>query len=525
MATSSRKSKNISLILIYTFLYFSSRSLWSQSVLSAFIYLLKDNDPEYVGLITGIMGVTQLISSFPSGWAADKYGRQFVLRCGSIVGFVGVVTTLYACIKQRFWILATSLGLWGIYNGMTSTAIMALFADSIQEEERSSYFTKRMIVTRLGSAVGPAVAIIMFTFLGDQWRVRDCSIVMCVGQVITLPPLMLLCFMKDEKANDMKTSVASTGTSLTSDEEGDASNHIIKGTQSGHDPDECLNENYFCQEKSEGKDESGRHHSKNMKQFVTPKQHIGPLFSNAQLNDAHCNNLPISTDIILDKKSLTEPLLDLSATSNDTNINNDDENYSFLESFLSEQRCIPILIAIADVTAGFASGMSIRYFPIFFLENLDLSPVWLQSLFLCTTLFQGLILGKVAEIIGTKIGRVQAAALFKWSGILSYILLIVAYKCHFAKLLICTLFVLRTSFMNSTGALTKSVLMDHVPSNERAKWSIVESLNAFSWSGSAFIGGVLVKKEGILFNFYVTIALQTAATLPLVCLFKRVKKN
>jgi len=498
MATSSRKSKNISLILIYTFLYFSSRSLWSQSVLSAFIYLLKDNDPEYVGLITGIMGVTQLISSFPSGWAADKYGRQFVLRCGSIVGFVGVVTTLYACLKQRFWILATSLGLWGIYNGMTSTAIMALFADSIQEEERSSYFTKRMIVTRLGSAVGPAVAIIMFTFLGDQWRVRDCSIVMCVGQVITLPPLMLLCFMKDEKANDMKTSVASTGTSLTSDEEGDASNHIIEGTQSGHDPDECLNENYFCQEKSEGKDESGRHHS---------------------------NNLPISTDIILDKKSLTEPLLDLSATSNDTNINNDDENYSFLESFLSEQRCIPILIAIADVTAGFASGMSIRYFPIFFLENLDLSPVWLQSLFLCTTLFQGLILGKVAEIIGTKIGRVQAAALFKWSGILSYILLIVAYKCHFDKLLICTLFVLRTSFMNSTGALTKSVLMDHVPSNERAKWSIVESLNAFSWSGSAFIGGVLVKKEGILFNFYVTIALQTAATLPLVCLFKRVKKN
>jgi len=525
MAISSRKSKNISLILIYTFLYFSSRSLWSQSVLSAFIYLLKDNDPEYVGLITGIMGVTQLLSSFPSGWAADRYGRQLVLRCGSIVGFVGIVTTLYACLKQKFWILATSLGLWGIYNGMTSTAIMALFADSIQEEERSSYFTKRMIVTRLGSAVGPAVAIVMFTFLGDQWRVRDCSIVMCVGQVITLPPLMLLCFMKDEKVNDMKTSVASTGPSATSDKEGDASNHIIEGAQSGYDPDECLNENYFCQEKSEEKDKSERQHSKNMKKIVTPKQNIGGLFFSAQLNDTHCDNLPISTDIILNKKSLTEPLLDSSATINDTNINNDDENYSFLESFLSEQRCIPILIAIADVTAGFASGMSIRYFPIFFLENLDLSPVWLQSLFLCTTLFQGLILGKVAEIIGAKIGRVQAAALFKWSGIFSYILLIVAYKYHFAKLLICTLFVLRTSFMNSTGALTKSVLMDHVPSNERAKWSILESLNAFSWSGSAFIGGVLVKKEGILFNFYVTIALQTAATLPLVCLFKRVKKK
>lgn len=80
--------------------------------------------------------------------------------------------------------------------------------------------------------------------------------------------------------------------------------------------------------------------------------------------------------------------------------------------------------------------------------------------------------------------------------------------------LICTLLVFRTAFMNSTSALTKSVLMDHVPNNERAKWSALESFNMFSWSGSAALGGILVDHHGILFNFCITASLQLVATLP-----------
>jgi predicted MFS family arabinose efflux permease len=82
------------------------------------------------------------------------------------------------------------------------------------------------------------------------------------------------------------------------------------------------------------------------------------------------------------------------------------------------------------------------------------------------------------------------------------------------KAVICTLLVLRTAFMNSTNALTKSVLMDHVPQDERAKWSALESFNMFSWSGSAALGGILVDSDGIIFNFCITAALQFVATFP-----------
>ena len=172
-----------------------------------------------------------------------------------------IVTTLYACLKQRFWILVTSLGLWGIYNSMTPTTIMATFADSIQEEEQSSYFTRCMLLARLESAGWPAVTIVMFIFLGDQWRVRGCNIVMCVGQVIIIWCCYALWKMRKLMTWTHRSPVPIL---LLPAMSSDSSNHIIEGAQYRYDPNEWLNENYFCQTKSERKDESGKYYSKNM---------------------------------------------------------------------------------------------------------------------------------------------------------------------------------------------------------------------------------------------------------------------
>ncbi|GAH01627.1 unnamed protein product, partial [marine sediment metagenome] len=54
--------------------------------LSAFVYLLKSNDPKYVGLLTAIMGIAQLLISFPSGVLADRYRRDTMLQIGSVIG-------------------------------------------------------------------------------------------------------------------------------------------------------------------------------------------------------------------------------------------------------------------------------------------------------------------------------------------------------------------------------------------------------------------------------------------------------
>ena len=60
--------------------------------------------------------------------------------------------------------------------------------------------------------------------------------------------------------------------------------------------------------------------------------------------------------------------------------------------------------------------------------------------------------------------------------------------------------------------------MDNVPKEERGKWASLESVNMFSWSGSAALGGILVERKGILFNFCFTAVLQLIARGPLLLL-------
>ena len=94
--------------------------------------------------------------------------------------------------------------------------------------------------------------------------------------------------------------------------------------------------------------------------------------------------------------------------------------------------------------------------------------------------------------------------------------IIISYNVNTPSWAICILYVLRTTFMNSTQALTKSTLMDYVPHDERGKWTALESVNSFSWSGSALMGAFLVRHHGVLTNFAVTGALQMVSTMFLV---------
>lgn len=166
--------------------------------------------------------------------------------------------------------------------------------------------------------------------------------------------------------------------------------------------------------------------------------------------------------------------------------------------------------------------MSIRYFAIFLYDNLHLKPVHVQVLYMIAPIVQA-CLAKLAQVLAKSYGRCRVTVAFKWIGVSFMMAMVIMTKCSKQSIddgnkqviaMICALLVTRTAFMNATSALTKSVLMDHVPNNERAKWSALESFSMFSWSGSAALGGILVSYHGILFNFCITASLQFVATLP-----------
>lgn len=457
-------SRNVTLTLLYTWCVFAGRSIWSQSVLATFVYLLRDNDPKAVGYITAVMGLSQvrwrfcadgachwqlfdspplllqLLVSFPSGYLADSYRRDTLLKSASVIGLLAVAVTLLACWRAAYLDLVIALAVWGCFWGMANTSLGALFADSIRDGERSKYFTRRSILITLGNTSGPFASLTLFAILGDQWTIRDCAIVMAVGQAICIPAVLMLLFFRDEDA------VANDA--------------------------------------------------------VVPEE-INPLVT--------CQAEAVETG-----KALTPSASDLSLDTASEGSVDEDTTDSYCWCF-PRQRIIPILVATADVGSGLGSGMSIRYFPIFFVENLKLGPVHVQLLYVLGPLLQATLM-HVAQRLAKHHGRCQMAVAFKWTGITFMFGMILTYLLKLPTAVVCLVYILRTGFMNSTSALTRSVLMDNVPKEERGKWSALESVNMFSWSGSAVFGGVLVGYVGMLPLFGITAGIQFLATLALVAL-------
>ena len=194
-------ANNVTLVLLYTWVAFTGRGLWNQNCLATLVFLLRNGDPKAIGFVTAAMGLSQLCASIPTGILADRYQRDVLLKTGAVVGIAAATTSIVASSVETnnpsYALLVSALVLWGIHWGITNTAITAFFADSIPDGERSLYFTKRAILINVANMCGPTIALLMFAWMGDNWTVRDCSMVLLAGNVLSLPGIFLLCWMKD----------------------------------------------------------------------------------------------------------------------------------------------------------------------------------------------------------------------------------------------------------------------------------------------------------------------------------------
>jgi len=186
-------------------------------------------------------------------------------------------------------------------------------------------------------------------------------------------------------------------------------------------------------------------------------------------------------------------------------------------------RVVAVMVATHDFVTGIGTGMTSRYFLVFIMSYLNLDPVHTYIVYLLIGLGMTAC-HKVTQLVGQCIGKLQAVVFMEWCGIFFNGLMNVSYrKSLFPTPIIAGIIVLRYAFMQSTDGLTKSVLLNNVPKQERGKWSALESVNRFGWSGSGMIGGLLVQTGGILFAFQITMLIEFIATIPLILIFRRAK--
>ena len=168
-------------------------------------------------------------------------------------------------------------------------------------------------------------------------------------------------------------------------------------------------------------------------------------------------------------------------------------------------RHIPAVVACSDLISAMASGMTIKFFPLYFWRRLHLSPIAVNAVVMAGPMGIS-VLAIAMQKLSKRIGRVQTTLLTKFIGV--SLLVAIALLDDALYFWIIPLYLVRTWVRNCTSGLTKSILNDYV-SKSAAPRNGLESV--FSWSGSPASGGVLIDTIGYRGTFLITAAMQGRA--------------
>jgi MFS family permease len=180
-----------------------------------------------------------------------------------------------------------------------------------------------------------------------------------------------------------------------------------------------------------------------------------------------------------------------------------------LTTLQKRQQWIPYIVFAQGLIFALGSGMTVKFFPLFFKDEVGMSPSQVQIIYTSVP-FVMVISSAICSKVAQSFGRVQTTLLFSCFGV-ALLFCMVFFKSYLDlhPFLLVPIYVLRTSLMNASYPLQESILMDFVPKEERARWKSLDSVAAFGWCGSAAFGGWLADRYDYTYTFLITAIVQT----------------
>lgn len=394
-------NRNVKVTLCYQPALNVCTSLATASPLAAYV-LLRTGSNARVGYAVGAMGCANLVAAFPAAWLADRWSRVAVIRIAVTVGALGFCALVASVVlgarlsaDTQFLCICAATAIIGLFVGGQSSAVEAIFGDSVPSGGRSRLYVRKQSLRVLGTVAGPLLAVIVFATVGDHWRAGELEIVIACGAALFFVPVLLALALSEKETL------------------GDLSQPLL-----------------------------------------APVPEAAP-------GDRRRRELRIAATV-----------------------------------------------CVADVVSMLGSGMTVKFFPLFFWREVGLSPIRVQIIYVLAP--TGIATCALfAQRLSKRIGRVWVTVCTK---VCACVLLAVMTRVADGKWII-VLYLLRTWLANCCSGLTRSILNDYVRKEERARWNAAESINRFGWSGSAVLGGHLVDRYGYRFTFLITAGLQLSSAL------------
>lgn len=175
---------------------------------------------------------------------------------------------------------------------------------------------------------------------------------------------------------------------------------------------------------------------------------------------------------------------------------------------------IPYIIFVSDFIIAVGAGMTVMFFGLYFANVYSLSPVSVTAIYVASPVLIA-IFSIVAIPISKCLGRAPTAVAMLSLGTAS--LFVLSFS-NIPVFVVISIYLIRTAAMNAAYPLQRSILMDIVPKSDRGKWNSLENLTAFTWTGSAALGGVLIDAHNYGFTFFITGIIYSVATVLLMLL-------
>lgn len=195
-------------------------------------------------------------------------------------------------------------------------------------------------------------------------------------------------------------------------------------------------------------------------------------------------------------------------------------------SYFLSQKWIPYIVFSQGLIFAIGSGMTVKFFPLFFKDEVGMSPSQVQIVYCVVPVVMVITSTMGSKLAASGFGRVQTTLLFSCLGV-SLLYSMVFFKSYLDAhpFVLVPIYVMRTSLMNASYPLTESILMDYVPKEERGRWKSLDSVASFGWCGSAALGGMIADKYDYTYTFLITAILQTIGTAVWALLLPLVPRN
>jgi MFS family permease len=417
-------------------------SILFQQVIAGYVFVLT-NSNKPVGIVKGIQGIAQLVFSFPAGYFADHTRRDRILRLSAVLGIFAAVLTFIAVSTASMMMVYVVFGLWGAFAAMQSPAMEALFADSIPQGERSFPFMIKYNISNFAQMLGPALCVFLFIYYGDMWQLPQLTPVLEFGTMLAVVSSLLLFRFNDDLAIENRLEQQALDADDEQIERALTHSPLKTPTLVGNELD--LEYEYSDEDN---------------------KQSAGATEQTALLTQQNAADLE-------QQKS-------------------EQDSARYFAQLDAKFLCfrtphVPYILFVADFIISNGAGMTINFFPLFFKEEYGLTPIHVCLLFMAQPLVV-MVLSVYSQRVSKWCGRMPIIVVTR---VLSVVCLYFMSLAQPVGLQI-FLFLMRGGMMRCSQPLRRSILMDYVPKDIRARWNALEGLSVFSWSGSAVIGGFLI---------------------------------